>query len=129
MIPDLSKFVRGTHELILFDNMSAQAVLAHKKVFQASVDRVCLGNSPTNLNMVSLWLWKIRMVIASNCWQADVAAASTADVGWLSQNSVNVYVHEPLWEPDVSASSVDRESEEYCCNQRCRSPFPPYSQT
>ena len=129
MTPDLSKFARGTHELILFDEMSAKAVIANKKVFQASVDRVCLGNSQTNVNMVSLWLWKIRMVIASNCWKADVAAASSADAGWLSHNSVNVYVHEPLWEPDVSAPSVDRESEEYCGNQDCRSPSPPYSQT
>ena len=108
----------------MFDEISAKAVIANKKVFQASVDRVCLGNSQTNVNMLSLWLWKIRMVVASNCWAADLQVAPTADSAWLASNSEPVYVHEPLWIADDAGGASDMDDVDEGGAQECLSPCP-----
>ena len=104
--PDLSGFNRQKHDLVLFDELSVEAVIKNKKLFQSSLDSVCLGTSQTNVNILRLWMWRIRLVVASNCWKAEAAKVQNADGAWLKTNSVYVHVAEPLWvEVDDSVES------------------------
>jgi hypothetical protein len=68
---------------VLFDELHADAVIKNKKIFQSSLDCVCLGTSQTNVNILRLWMWQVRMVVASNCWKHELVRASVADSGWL----------------------------------------------
>ena len=46
--PDLHAYDPAAHDLILFDEMSAAAVLRQKKLMQAPPSLLGMGSSPTN---------------------------------------------------------------------------------
>jgi len=98
VVPDLRGFSRSQHNLILFDEIHTATVLACKKLFQASIDVVSLGSSPTNNLLYNVWCHRVRMICASNCWSTELDACEPSDRAWLQANSVLVYVAEPLWE-------------------------------
>ena len=98
VVPDMRRFSRAQHELVLFDEIHVRTVLACKKLFQASLDVVSLGSSPTNNLLYNVWCHRVRMICASNSWTTELNACEPADRAWLQANSVLVYVAEPLWE-------------------------------
>ena len=98
VVPDMRRFCRAQHQLILFDEIPTRTVLACKKLFQASIDVVSLGSSPTNNLLYNVWCHRVRMICASNSWTIELNACEPADRAWLQANSVLVSVAEPLWE-------------------------------
>ena len=98
VVPDMRRFCRAQHQLVLFDEIHTRTVLACKKLFQASIDVVSLGSSPTNNLLYNVWCHRVRMICASNSWTSELNACEPADRAWLQANSVVVAVAEPLWE-------------------------------
>ena len=95
--PDLTSFVHGKHQMILCDEGSAEMVLRYKKLFQASSSYTRLASSRTNCHAYDVWAHRVRFVITSNRWWRELMHMPTEDASWLWQNSVYVYVDEPLW--------------------------------
>ena len=44
-----------------------------------------------------MFLWRTRLVLASNNWRTSVAALSEADQAWIHANSIFLDVHEAVW--------------------------------
>jgi len=98
VIPDMRTYDRGTHEIILFDEVHVRTVLTCKKLFQASIDRVSLGSSPTNNSLYYVWCHGAKMVCASNTWARELNDCAPDEQEWLKLNSCYIFVADPLWE-------------------------------
>jgi hypothetical protein len=95
--PDLRGFSVLHHDVLFFDEASADMVLQNKKLFQAGNAWVQMARSSTNCHSYQVWAWKVKMVICSNRWSIEVANLPSVDASWLLGNSVHVKVNEPLW--------------------------------
>ena len=96
--PNLKEYDHEQHDLILFDECSAQKVLLQKKLFQAPLSAVSLGQSTTGCFAYSVWVHAKLLVVASNVWHHDVHELRKADADWLAANSLVLDVREPLWQ-------------------------------
>ena len=98
VIPALKgNYIRSKHPLIMFDEAHAQMVIRCKKLFQASINPVTYGSSPTNAYVHTVWVYGVKMVIGSNCWAEEVSKLSESDREWIKSNQVYVYDDAPLW--------------------------------
>ena len=95
--PDLSKYEFGVHQMILCDEGSAEMVLRYKKLFQSSASFTRLASSKTNCHAYVVWAHRVKFVVTSNRWWAELQKLPYEDSQWLWQNSVYVYVDQPLW--------------------------------
>ena len=98
VVPALKgNYVRSKHPLIMFDEAHASMVIRCKKLFQASMNPVTYGSSPTNQFVHTVWLHGVKLVIGSNCWKEEVSKLEESEREWIDNNSVYVYVDSPLW--------------------------------
>ena len=95
--PNLKEYDHELHDLILFDECSAETVLRQKKLFQAPLSPISLGQSTTGCFAYDVWVYAKLLVVASNVWLAELQALRKADHDWLVVNSVLIDVQEPLW--------------------------------
>ncbi len=107
--PDLRDYDHEAHDMILFDEMAASAVLLQKKLMQAPACLLGMASSKTNLYAYSVWVHAKLLVICSNRWDMEVADMPAADSDWLVQNSVVIRVHEALYIADSEASAASAE--------------------
>ena len=96
--PNLKEFDHELHDLILFDECSAQKVLLQKKLFQAPLSPVSLGQSTTGCFAYNVWVHAKLLVVASNVWHHVVHELRKADADWLTANSLVMDVRENLWQ-------------------------------
>ena len=94
--PDLREFDPLVHEVLLFDEVHPQQVVAQKKLFQAPAVPVTLGQSPTNTLTYSVWVFQKKLVCCTNVWEEGLDKMSHEDVLWLQANSVVVHVGSKL---------------------------------
>ena len=98
IIPALKgNYIRSKHSLIMYDEAHAEMIIRCKKLFQASMNPVTYGSSPTNAYVHTVWLHGVKMVIGSNCWAEEVSKLPETDRDWIEKNSVYIYVDSPLW--------------------------------
>ena len=95
--PNLKEYDHELHDLILFDECKAETVLRQKKLFQAPLSPISLGQSTTGCFAYEVWMHAKLLVVASNVWLAELQALRKADHDWLVVNSVLIDVQEPLW--------------------------------
>ena len=99
--PHLSGFVELVHDTILFDEASPMMAIRCKKLFQAGVGWVTLGQSSTNCHAYSLWPFRVKMIVCSNKWSSQVAAdLSAEDQECIQLNCVYCRVTSPLFLQD-----------------------------
>ena len=96
--PNLKEYDHDQHDLILFDECAAEKVLVQKKLFQAPLSPVALGQSSTGCFAYNVWVHAKLLVVASNVWHHEVHELRKADADWLAVNSVVLDVTEPLWQ-------------------------------
>ena len=96
--PNMKEYDHEQHDLILFDECSAEKVLLQKKLFQAPLSSIALGQSTTGCFAYDVWVYRKLLVVASNLWLAELAMLRKADHDWLVVNSVVIDVQEPLWQ-------------------------------
>ena len=96
--PDLRSFDRDQHDVVLLDDARPEMILRMKRLAQASVDEVRLGQSATHVNSYAVWFHRVKLVVASNVWKSQLETCSPEDKAWLDMNSVYVFVDEPLHE-------------------------------
>ena len=96
--PCLRQYDSARHHVLVFDEGKASMVLCHKKLFQASIDEVTCGSSPTNQHAYVVCVHAACIIVTSNTWSEDVAGASVADRGWLVCNSLHLRIGGALWQ-------------------------------
>jgi hypothetical protein len=98
VVPALkSNFSRQKHTLVMFDEAHASMIIRCKKLFQASINPVSYGSSPTNAFVHTVWLHGIKLVVASNVWSEEVLSLAAADRQWIQSNSVHIKTDRPLF--------------------------------
>jgi hypothetical protein len=98
VVPALKgSFSRQKHTLVMFDEAHASMILRCKKLFQASINPVSYGSSPTNAFVHTVWLHGIKLVVASNVWSEEVLSLAAADRQWIQSNSVHIKTDRPLF--------------------------------
>ena len=86
-LPSLRSVVRGETLCIVFDEISAEQVLANKLVFQAGPWPVTLGQSACGQHAYSLDLYALPMICCSNDFKTTEADGLSADAAeWLEEN-------------------------------------------
>ena len=86
-IPSLRAVVRGQTLCIVFDEISAEQVLANKLVFQAGPWPVTLGQSACGQHAYSLNLYALPMICCSNDFKTTEADGLSKDAAeWLKGN-------------------------------------------
>ena len=96
--PDMRCFDREKHDVVLWDEATPELVLRVKKLAQASIDEVRLGQSATNVNSYVVWFHRVKLIVASNVWAASLERCAMEDREWLNANSFYVWVDSPLHE-------------------------------
>ena len=96
--PDLRCFRRGTHKVVLYDEMSAEVVIRCKMLFQSGADLVRMGSSSTNMYAYAVWMHQVMQVVCSNKWREQVTQLPAEDRSWLEVNCVHLHVERALWQ-------------------------------
>ena len=96
--PCLRQYDGARHHVLVFDEGKASMVLCHKKLFQASIDEVTCGSSPTNQHAYVVCVHAACIIVTSNTWSEDLAGASEADREWLVNNSLHLRIFGALWQ-------------------------------
>ena len=68
-----------------------------RKLFQAQSAPVQLGCSATNCHSYDVFVWRKKLVLASNNWHTSLSALSPGDQEWIHANSIVLDVEEAMW--------------------------------
>ena len=98
MEPNLRAYRLRIHGLILFDEIVAAQVAQQRKLFQAQSAPVQLGCSATNCHSYEVFVWRTKLVLASNNWHSSLAKLCAEDQDWIHRNSIILDVEEAMWE-------------------------------
>ena len=98
MEPNLRAYRLRLHGLILFDEIVAEQVAQQRKLFQAQSAPVQLGCSATNCHSYDVFVWRTKLVLASNNWHSSLANLRPEDRDWINVNSIVLDVEEEMWE-------------------------------
>ena len=98
MEPNLRAYRLRLHGLILFDEIVADQVAQQRKFFQAQSAPVQLGCSATNCHSYDVFVWRTKLVLASNNWHSSLAKLKPEDQDWINVNSIVLDVEEEMWE-------------------------------
>ena len=93
----LTGFDAEKTRMILWDELPAKTVLAHRKLFQHPPVMVDIGHSPTGAHVRKYWLADCVSVVCTNTWEEELAAMSESDRAWLTANTVVEVVTTQLW--------------------------------
>ena len=96
-MPDLRSFDSEKYSAIVLDELSPKQVVVLKKLLQASNEPVVLGVSPTTVSSYTVHVWRTRIIVSTNLWNAGMRRLPKVDSAWLRKNSVYVAVQSPLW--------------------------------
>ena len=95
--PDLRAYRLRKHGLVLFDEIKADQVAAQRKLFQAGSSEVQMGCSATNCHSYPVFLWRKKLVLASNNWHETVASLPPDATEWIKCNCIVLDVKERMW--------------------------------
>ena len=90
----MRQFQWSRHKLVLFDEAHPEMVAKQRLLFQAGTQIVQLGTSATNCHSYSVFVHRVRMVLASNYWSRELKTLSEDDRAWLAGNAHVVSIHE-----------------------------------
>jgi hypothetical protein len=96
-LPDMRRFDRHVHKLVVLDELKAHTAIELKKMLQASNDVISLGTSPTMQFSFGVNCWRTMFVVATNTWKEDLQKLRPCDASWLDLNSVYIAVTQPLF--------------------------------
>ena len=96
--PNLRAYRLRLHGLILFDEIVAGQVAQQRKLFQAQSAPVQMGCSATNCHSYDVFVWRKRLVLASNNWHSSLAQLGAGDKEWIHANSIVLDVDAAMWE-------------------------------
>ncbi len=95
--PDVLDFVRGLHDVVLYDEAHVDMIIKNKKLFQSGIDIAKLASSATNNCAYSVWMHRVKQVVCSNVWESELKLLPDGDRDWINKNSIYVKVTSPLW--------------------------------
>ena len=95
--PDLKAYRFRRHEVVLFDEIEAGQVAAQRKLFQAQAAAVQVACSATNCFSYEVFVWRKKLVLASNTWNSSLSKLDPADQAWIQANSIVLEVDKPMW--------------------------------
>jgi hypothetical protein len=95
--PDMLDFVRGRHDVVLYDEAHVDMIIKNKKLFQSGIDIAKLASSATNNCAYSVWMHRVKQIVCSNVWESELKLLPDGDRDWINKNSIYVEVTSPLW--------------------------------
>ena len=95
--PDVLDFVRGLHDVVLYDEAHVDMIIKNKKLFQSGIDIAKLASSATNNCAYSVWMHRVKQIVCSNVWESELKLLPDGDRDWINKNSIYVKVTSPLW--------------------------------
>ena len=95
--PDLKAYRFRSHDVLLFDEIEAEQVASQRKLFQAQSAPVQLACSSTNCFSYEVFVWRKKLVLASNNWESSLSKLQDADRAWIVANSIVLQVDEAMW--------------------------------
>ena len=106
---DLRLYDPLVHDVLLFDECDPQAVLEHKKLFQAGGAGISMQTSATNMHAFSVCVSQKKIVVCSNNWWGSCMKLPWEDAEWLRANSYYLHVTSPMWseEGDIALPVTD----------------------
>ena len=96
--PDLKAYRFRRHDVVLFDEIEAEQVASQRKLFQAQASPVQLACSSTNCYSYEVFVWRKKLVLATNNWHRSLERLASGDRAWIQANSIVLDVHEPMWD-------------------------------
>ena len=104
--PDLREFVGPPYfENILYDEAGPDMVQSHRDLFQSPRHKVGLGHSGTNCYAYEVFVYKVRMAIATNDWWGEMQKLEPEAVDWLNSKSQVLTVDQLLFTEALLNSS------------------------
>ena len=96
--PDLKAYRFRRHDVVLFDEIEAEQVASQRKLFQAQASPVQLACSSTNCYSYEVFVWRKKLVLATNNWHRSLKQLPSEDRAWIQANSIVLDVHEAMWD-------------------------------
>ena len=84
--PDLRAWDYFALKGMVFDEGCPELMLTQKKLFQAGMYDVVMGQSSTNMYAYKIYNWRKMMIITTNSW--DLSTLAPADRHWIENNTV-----------------------------------------
>ena len=94
-LPSIADFHKKGYEGIVWDEISREQVLSNKKVFQASIHPMELGQSACNQHAYMIWPYLMKNILCSNKFAIDPAADAkleAEDADWLQHNVMQAHL-------------------------------------
>ena len=116
-LPSLESFHRRGYTGIVWDEITREQVLKNKKVFQASVYPVTLGQSACNQHSYVVWPYLNKNILCSNLFEIDHVhdkSLSEEDSNWLMGNVIqaNLPPGKTWYLKDVEHDFIEEEPRE-----------------
>ena len=96
-LPSVESYHRRGYQGIVWDEITREQVLSNKKIFQASVYPVTLGQSVCNQHSYEIWPYLTKNILCSNKFECDREVDSTLskeDSNWLLGNVIQANLPE-----------------------------------
>ena len=94
-LPSIADFHKKGFEGIVWDEISREQVLSNKKVFQASIHPVELGQSACNQHAYMIWPYLIKNILCSNKFVIESGVdgkLEPEDEDWLQHNVMQAHL-------------------------------------
>ena len=94
-LPSVAEYHKKGYEGVVWDEISREQVLANKKVFQACIYPMELGQSVCNQHAYMIWPYLMKNVLCSNKFHIDSsqdASLEPEDEDWLKHNVMQAHL-------------------------------------
>ena len=95
-LPDVGKYVYGTHRGIVFDEGTPAMVWWNKEIFQGLPEETTIGDTHTHIYAQDVCTSCTRQIITCSDWWGNIAECTPAQRRWFWVNCLVSEVEEPL---------------------------------
>ena len=87
----------SVRDLILFDECRFELLLKSERIFQGPPVRVVMGSTQNNRFTYQAFVFRKRLVIASNHWKKQMKACDKKDRDCIKESAIYLKVGAPMW--------------------------------
>ena len=87
----------SVRDLILFDECRFELLLKSERIFQGPPVRVVMGSTQNNRFTYQAFVFRKRLLIASNHWKKQIKACDKKDRDCIKESAIYLKVGAPMW--------------------------------
>ena len=96
-LPDVSKYVYGKHQGIVYDEGTPEMVWDNREIFQGLAEKCTVGDTHTHMYAREVCVTGCLQVITCNDWWERLEQLEPVRQEWLRANVIVGYVPQPLY--------------------------------